>query len=103
VYHLAEGKNKSQRFFDEDLEEHQPFPTLHQALDSVDPHVGFNIALKWTMQLKVCFAIFVGSRSYFCSSVKTVTISGLISVRKSLKNTKDNVVKDNYNSESINC
>lgn len=52
VYHLAEGKNKSQRFFDEDLEDHQPFPTLHQALDSVDPHVGFNIEIKWTMQLK---------------------------------------------------
>jgi hypothetical protein len=61
VYHLAEGKNNSQRFFDEDLEEHQPFPTLHRALDSVDPHVGFNIEIKWTMQLKVCLAIFVGS------------------------------------------
>jgi glycerophosphocholine phosphodiesterase GPCPD1 len=59
VYHLAEGKNKSQRFFDEDLEEHQPFPTLHQALDCIDPHVGFNIEVKWTMQLKVCLGIFV--------------------------------------------
>jgi hypothetical protein len=56
VYHLAEGKEKSQRFFDEELEEHQPFPTLRQALDSLDPHVGFNIEIKWTMQLKVCLA-----------------------------------------------
>jgi glycerophosphocholine phosphodiesterase GPCPD1 len=53
VYHLAEGRDKNQRFFDEELDEHQPFPTLHQALDSLDPHVGFNIEIKWTMQLKV--------------------------------------------------
>jgi len=52
VYHLREGKDRSQRFFDEELEEHQPFPTLHQALDSLDPHVGFNIEIKWTMQRK---------------------------------------------------
>lgn len=52
VYHLAEGKDRSQRFFDEELEEHQPFPTLHKALDSLDPHVGFNIEIKWTMQRK---------------------------------------------------
>jgi hypothetical protein len=82
VYHLAEGKDKSQRFFDEDLEEHQPFPTLHQALDCIDPHVGFNIEVKWTMQLKVYLAILVGSRSCFYSAVKIrVTITGYISVR----------------------
>ncbi|XP_069697586.1 glycerophosphocholine phosphodiesterase GPCPD1-like isoform X2 [Periplaneta americana] len=52
VYHLAEGKEKNQRFFDEELEEHQPFPTLRQALDSLEPHVGFNVEIKWTMQLK---------------------------------------------------
>jgi hypothetical protein len=71
VYHLAEGKFKSQRFFDEDLEEHQPFPTLRQALDCIDPHVGFNIEVKWTMQLKVCLDILVGSKSCFYSSAKT--------------------------------
>lgn len=53
MYHLEEGKNKSSRFFDEDLEEHQPFPTLKQALEVLDNAVGFNIELKWTMQLKV--------------------------------------------------
>ncbi|KAK4880391.1 hypothetical protein RN001_008537 [Aquatica leii] len=51
VYHLTEGKSKNPRFFDEDLEEHQPFPTLLQLLEVLDPHVGFNIEIKWTMQL----------------------------------------------------
>jgi hypothetical protein len=63
VYHLAEGKDRSQCFFDEELDEHQPFPTLHQALDSLDPHVGFNVEIKWTMQRKVCLAYCTESRS----------------------------------------
>lgn len=46
-----EGKTK-QRFFDEDLEEHQPFPMLKQVLEELSPHVGFNIEIKWTMELK---------------------------------------------------
>ena len=53
VYHLAESQEKCQMIFDEDLEEHQPFPTLKQVLEVLDPHVGFNIEIKWTMQLKV--------------------------------------------------
>ncbi|KAF7266282.1 hypothetical protein GWI33_020315 [Rhynchophorus ferrugineus] len=52
VYHLSEGKSKNQRFFDEDLEEHQPFPTLQQVLETLNPHVGFNIEIKWTMKLE---------------------------------------------------
>ncbi|XP_019761372.1 glycerophosphocholine phosphodiesterase GPCPD1-like isoform X2 [Dendroctonus ponderosae] len=51
VYHLTEGKSKNQRFFDEDLEDHQPFPTLQHVLDTLNPHVGFNIEIKWTMKL----------------------------------------------------
>ncbi|CAG9771741.1 unnamed protein product [Ceutorhynchus assimilis] len=51
VYHLTEGKTKNPRFFDDELEEHQPFPTLHQALEILNPHVGFNIEIKWTMKL----------------------------------------------------
>ncbi|CAG9853844.1 unnamed protein product [Phyllotreta striolata] len=51
VYHLTEGKTKNQRFFDEDLEDHQPFPTLQQALETLDTHTGFNIEIKWTMQM----------------------------------------------------
>lgn len=51
VYHLSEGKSKNPRFFDDELEEHQPFPTLHQVLEQLNPHVGFNIEIKWTMQL----------------------------------------------------
>ncbi|CAK1549809.1 unnamed protein product [Leptosia nina] len=52
VYHLVEGRNHETLFYDEDLEEHQPFPTLEHTLKSLDEHVGFNIELKWTMELK---------------------------------------------------
>ncbi|XP_075992154.1 glycerophosphocholine phosphodiesterase GPCPD1-like isoform X2 [Anticarsia gemmatalis] len=52
VYHLVEGRNHEILFFDEDLEEHQPFPTLEHTLKSIDEHVGFNVELKWTMELK---------------------------------------------------
>ncbi|XP_043276191.1 glycerophosphocholine phosphodiesterase GPCPD1-like isoform X2 [Venturia canescens] len=52
VYHLAEAKEKNPRFFDEDLEDHQPFPTLQTVLQELDTHVGCNIEIKWNMQLK---------------------------------------------------
>jgi len=65
VYHLQEGKEKCQQIFDEDLEEHQPFPTLQQVLEVIDPHVGFNIEIKWTMQLKVISLL---SRPHFSSN-----------------------------------
>ncbi|XP_076654229.1 glycerophosphocholine phosphodiesterase GPCPD1 isoform X2 [Halictus rubicundus] len=52
VYHVAEGREKNPRFFDEDLEDHQPFPTLQTALQELEQHVGCNIEIKWTMQLK---------------------------------------------------
>ncbi|KAF7385475.1 hypothetical protein HZH68_013905 [Vespula germanica] len=52
VYHVAEGREKLPRFFDEDLEDHQPFPTLQSVLLELEPHVGCNIEIKWTMQLK---------------------------------------------------
>ncbi|XP_076283163.1 glycerophosphocholine phosphodiesterase GPCPD1 isoform X2 [Lasioglossum baleicum] len=52
VYHVAEGREKNPRFFDEDLEDHQPFPTLQAALQELEQHVGCNIEIKWTMQLK---------------------------------------------------
>ncbi|XP_035446358.2 glycerophosphocholine phosphodiesterase GPCPD1 isoform X1 [Spodoptera frugiperda] len=52
VYHLLEGRNQETLFFDDELEEHQPFPTLEETLKKIDPHVGFNVELKWTMELK---------------------------------------------------
>ncbi|KAL7632490.1 UNVERIFIED_CONTAM: hypothetical protein RMT77_017203 [Armadillidium vulgare] len=49
VYHLKEkGITK---FDDEDTEDHQPFPTLKQAFESVPLSCGFNIELKWTNRL----------------------------------------------------
>ncbi|XP_051167011.1 glycerophosphocholine phosphodiesterase GPCPD1-like isoform X2 [Leptopilina boulardi] len=52
VYHLAEAREKTAKFFDEDLEDHQPFPTLKSVLQVLEQHVGCNIEIKWTMQLK---------------------------------------------------
>ncbi|XP_058058575.1 glycerophosphocholine phosphodiesterase GPCPD1 [Anopheles bellator] len=52
VYHVVEGRNREAKFFDEDLEEHQPFPQLAEALELIDPHCGFNIEIKWSQKLK---------------------------------------------------
>lgn len=49
---MTEGKAKNPRFFDDHLEDHQPFPTLEQVLDVLDPHVGCNVEIKWTMKLQ---------------------------------------------------
>lgn len=50
VYHIVEGKSRQAKFFDEDLDEHQPFPTLADTLDAIDESVGFNIEIKWDME-----------------------------------------------------
>lgn len=42
---------KLYRYNERTLEDHRPFPTLQQALEEVDPLVGFNIEIKWTMEL----------------------------------------------------
>lgn len=46
MYHVVEGRNREPKFFDEDLDDHQPFPTLAEALVQIDIHVGFNIEIK---------------------------------------------------------
>ena len=51
VYHVVEGRSGAPRFFDEDLEEHQPFPTLSEAMDVIDEKIGFNIEVKSSMEL----------------------------------------------------
>uniref|UniRef100_A0A1I8Q894 GP-PDE domain-containing protein n=1 Tax=Stomoxys calcitrans TaxID=35570 RepID=A0A1I8Q894_STOCA len=52
VYHTAEGKSRSSRSFqNDDMLEHQPFPQLADVLDAIDPHVGFNIEVKWSQRL----------------------------------------------------
>lgn len=51
VYHVFEGVTRQAKFFDEHLDEHQPFPTLADALDVIDESVGFNIEIKWNQKL----------------------------------------------------
>lgn len=46
---MVEGRSRAPKFFDEDLDEHQPFPQLSDAFDLIDEHVGFNIEVKWSM------------------------------------------------------
>lgn len=51
VYHAVEGRTGAAKFFDEDLDEHQPFPQLADALQLIDMSVGFNIEVKWSMRM----------------------------------------------------
>lgn len=51
VYHIVEGKTRQAKFFDEHLDEHQPFPPLTDALEAIDESVGFNIEIKWNQKL----------------------------------------------------
>jgi len=52
TYHLEEGTMGSSHLENDSNEDNQPFPTLQLAMEALDPHVGFNIEIKWTMQLK---------------------------------------------------
>ncbi|XP_023308663.1 glycerophosphocholine phosphodiesterase GPCPD1 [Lucilia cuprina] len=53
VYHTAEGQSRAQRsFHNDDLQEHQPFPQLADVMEAIDPHVGFNIEVKWSQRLQ---------------------------------------------------
>lgn len=51
VYHQVEGKSRKPKFFDEHLDEHQPFPQLSDVFDALDVNVGFNIEIKSNMEL----------------------------------------------------
>ncbi|XP_031623352.1 glycerophosphocholine phosphodiesterase GPCPD1-like [Contarinia nasturtii] len=51
VYHQVEGKTRQPKFFDEHLDQHQPFPQLSDVFDALDESVGFNIEVKWNMEL----------------------------------------------------
>uniref|UniRef100_A0A0K8TR97 Putative glycerophosphocholine phosphodiesterase gpcpd1-like protein n=1 Tax=Tabanus bromius TaxID=304241 RepID=A0A0K8TR97_TABBR len=52
LYHLVEGRSREPRMFEGgDCDEHQPFPQLSEALDGIDPHIGFNIEIKSSQQL----------------------------------------------------
>ncbi|XP_046443708.1 glycerophosphocholine phosphodiesterase GPCPD1-like [Daphnia pulex] len=51
IYHVKEN-SRVPKLNDDDFDDHQPFPTLQRALEHLDPHVGFNVEIKWTMQLK---------------------------------------------------
>lgn len=53
TYHLEESEMGSHHLENDSMEDNQPFPTLDLAFQTLDPHVGFNIEIKWTMQLEV--------------------------------------------------
>ncbi len=49
VEEISHGVNSS--FVSDDEDDHQPFPTLEHALDALDSHIGFNVELKWDVEL----------------------------------------------------
>jgi len=54
IYHVKEPYILSKTHFLNDVRnDYQPFPKLEKAFTDVDPSVGFNIELKWTMKLQV--------------------------------------------------
>ncbi|XP_050530961.1 glycerophosphocholine phosphodiesterase GPCPD1-like isoform X2 [Daktulosphaira vitifoliae] len=53
IYHVKEPYSLSEGHFLNDLRnDYQPFPKLETALTNVDINVGFNIEVKWTMELQ---------------------------------------------------
>ncbi|XP_060846937.1 LOW QUALITY PROTEIN: glycerophosphocholine phosphodiesterase GPCPD1-like [Rhopalosiphum padi] len=53
IYHVKEPYILSKTHFLNDVRnDYQPFPKLEKAFTDVDPSVGFNIELKWTMKLQ---------------------------------------------------
>ena len=51
IHHHFEYSNGVKEF-NEENDEHEPFPTLEEALNKIDESCGFNIELKWDMMLK---------------------------------------------------
>ncbi|XP_031722031.1 glycerophosphocholine phosphodiesterase GPCPD1 isoform X2 [Anarrhichthys ocellatus] len=54
VHATAIKENDAKDLLDEEeeIDEHQPFPSLSQIFQAIPEHVGFNIELKWICQLK---------------------------------------------------
>lgn len=54
LYHVKEPYDVSEDHFLRDVRnDYQPFPKLEKAFTDVESNVGFNVELKWTMQLQV--------------------------------------------------
>ncbi|XP_054474315.1 glycerophosphocholine phosphodiesterase GPCPD1 isoform X2 [Anoplopoma fimbria] len=49
---IKENHDKDLLDDEEEIDEHQPFPSLSQIFQAIPEHVGFNIELKWICQLK---------------------------------------------------
>nr|XP_020488124.1 glycerophosphocholine phosphodiesterase GPCPD1 isoform X1 [Labrus bergylta]XP_020488125.1 glycerophosphocholine phosphodiesterase GPCPD1 isoform X1 [Labrus bergylta]XP_020488126.1 glycerophosphocholine phosphodiesterase GPCPD1 isoform X1 [Labrus bergylta]XP_020488127.1 glycerophosphocholine phosphodiesterase GPCPD1 isoform X1 [Labrus bergylta]XP_020488128.1 glycerophosphocholine phosphodiesterase GPCPD1 isoform X1 [Labrus bergylta] len=49
---IKENSDKDLLDDEEEIDEHQPFPSLSQIFQAIPEHVGFNIELKWICQMK---------------------------------------------------
>nr|XP_046228989.1 glycerophosphocholine phosphodiesterase GPCPD1 isoform X2 [Scatophagus argus] len=49
---MKENSDKDLLDDEDEVDEHQPFPSLSQIFQAIPEHVGFNIELKWICQLK---------------------------------------------------
>lgn len=83
VYHVKET-SRVPKLNDDDFDDHQPFPTLQRVLENLDPHVGFNVEIKWTMVLKVPFVLTIREISF---SHKFITRTAPTSWKTHLKST----------------
>ena len=52
INHVEELSHGVKTFSEDEDADHQPFPTLEAALAAIDVHTGFNIEIKWDMELK---------------------------------------------------
>ncbi|XP_050426352.1 glycerophosphocholine phosphodiesterase GPCPD1 [Adelges cooleyi] len=53
IYHVKEPYSLSKgHFLNDTRNDYQPFPKLEKAFTNVDVNVGFNVELKWTMELQ---------------------------------------------------
>ncbi|XP_070843098.1 glycerophosphocholine phosphodiesterase GPCPD1 [Chaetodon trifascialis] len=49
---MKESDDKDLMDDEDEIDEHQPFPSLSQIFQAIPEHVGFNIELKWISQMK---------------------------------------------------
>ena len=49
---MSEGSGSIKDFVDHTTPDHEPFPTLELVFQELDPHVGFNIEVKWDQEFR---------------------------------------------------
>ena len=72
---------------DDEEDDHAAFPTLERALKTIDPHGGFNIEIKWDMELKVSNRTFSLSYLIYANPFPSRTALAKVTTRSSSAST----------------